>query len=94
LVSFYRNGIDVEGASHKQVVDLIKHSADELHLVGEKDDFDYYFIYLRILFLKLSHLLVMKHGVIYIRVVKNQVEVRMIIQKDVHLQLQYQIIVY
>ncbi|CAF1045004.1 unnamed protein product [Rotaria sp. Silwood1] len=27
------NGIDVEGASHKQVVDLIKHSGDELHLV-------------------------------------------------------------
>ena len=27
------NGIDVEGASHKQVVDLIKHSQDELHLV-------------------------------------------------------------
>ncbi|CAF0929168.1 unnamed protein product [Adineta steineri] len=27
------NGIDVEGASHKQVVDLIKHSTDELNLV-------------------------------------------------------------
>ncbi|CAF1256454.1 unnamed protein product [Adineta steineri] len=27
------NGVDVEGASHKQVVDLIKHSDDELHLV-------------------------------------------------------------
>ena len=31
-----RNGVDVEGASHKQVVDLIKHSADELRLVGKK----------------------------------------------------------
>ena len=30
----FRNGIDVEGASHKQVVDLIKHSGDELHLIG------------------------------------------------------------
>jgi hypothetical protein len=30
-----RNGIDVEGASHKQVVDLIKHSGDELHLIGK-----------------------------------------------------------
>ncbi len=35
--SFCRNGIDVEGASHKQVVDLIKHSADELHLVGKRN---------------------------------------------------------
>lgn len=28
--------MDVEGASHKQVVDLIKHSDDELHLVGKR----------------------------------------------------------
>ena len=33
---FCRNGVDVEGASHKQVVDLIKHSADELRLVGKR----------------------------------------------------------
>jgi sorting nexin-27 len=35
LFIFYRNGVDVEGASHKQVVDLIKHSGDELRLVGK-----------------------------------------------------------
>lgn len=40
-VLFYRNGVDVEGSSHKQVVDLIKHSGDELRLVGKKDrEFD------------------------------------------------------
>lgn len=41
IVSFFsllRNGVDVEGASHKQVVDLIKHSADELHLIGSFRD--------------------------------------------------------
>ncbi len=33
---YCRNGVDVEGSSHKQVVDLIKHSGDELRLVGMK----------------------------------------------------------
>ena len=37
LLFSLRNGIDVEGASHKQVVDLIKHSNDELHLVGKRE---------------------------------------------------------
>lgn len=40
----FRNGVDVEGASHKQVVDLIKHSADELHLLGRSMSIDEYFI--------------------------------------------------
>jgi hypothetical protein len=35
---YCRNGVDVEGSSHKQVVDLIKHSGDELRLVGTKND--------------------------------------------------------
>jgi hypothetical protein len=35
VLVFYRNGMDVDGASHKQVVDLIKQSGDELHLVGK-----------------------------------------------------------
>jgi hypothetical protein len=78
---YFRNGIDVEGASHKQVVDLIKHSTDELHLVGTKDK-----IHLNenvFCIFKLLLPLVMKKRVIYI-MVKNQVEVQMIIQNDDH----------
>ncbi len=41
---FDRNGVDVEGASHKQVVDLIKHSGDELHLTGKKNKKDIFCI--------------------------------------------------
>lgn len=35
LLLFSRNDVDVEGASHKHVVDLIKHCQDELRLVGK-----------------------------------------------------------
>lgn len=34
MISFYRNNVNVEGATHKQVVDLIKSGGDTLTLTG------------------------------------------------------------
>ncbi len=75
------------------MVDLIKHSGDELRLVGTKNKKFFFFLFDTFqFFFKLLPQLVKKHIVIYIQV-KNQVEVQMTTAKDVHWQLQYQIIV-
>ena len=34
MFNFYRNNVNVEGATHKQVVDLIKSGGDTLTLTG------------------------------------------------------------
>lgn len=34
-IILFRNGVDVEGASHKRVVDLIKNCTEDLHLIGK-----------------------------------------------------------
>lgn len=36
LVLIFRNGVSVEGATHKQVVDLIKSGGDDLTLTGKQ----------------------------------------------------------
>lgn len=36
IVYIFRNGVTVEGATHKQVVDLIKSGGDTLTLTGKK----------------------------------------------------------